>query len=619
MTPTRCAIFPAPEEEAIETLSQPRDRLKLKYAVLVVGSGYGGGVAASRLVRAGQRVCVIERGREIPIGGFPDRATELARDFQTTTSSRHIGCHTALFDYRVNREIDILLGCGLGGTSLINANVCLKPDARVFEDEVWPEDVRADGLLQEGFVRARAMLDPKSTPEQPALLKMAMMEKSAAALGARLDRPPLHIAFKDGVNAANVLQSACTLCGDCCAGCNVGAKTTVHLSYIADAHQHGAEIFTELTVRSVTRQDDGLWAVRLRPTETDSDAVLNGDEDFIVRASTVILAAGTLGTTEILLRSRQEGLALSDQLGHHFTGNGDALCVGYNCDQPANNVGVGYPPRTEVEPVGPAVAGLIDLRGTDSVDDGIALVEAALPSAMAPLLPATLASGHLPFGEDTDGGLQDELNEFGRALQSLVLGAYSGAVRNSQAYLGIGHDNRSGVMSLANDQIAISWPDAGAQKVFKDIDEAFRSAIAAVGGSVVKNPLSKPNFGGKLTTVHPLGGCVMADDRTRGVINHKGQVFHGGAELSPTAIYSGLYVCDGAALPRSVGIHPLFTITALAERTMIHLARDMNVSFDVLPVKKDKPLVARPVAIYSRRPSWQTRLKDLFGLAGAHS
>lgn len=593
--------------------------MRPKYAVLVVGSGYGGGVAASRLARAGQRVCVIERGREIPVGGFPDRGTELARDFQTTTPTRQLGSRTALFDYRVNPEIDILMGCGLGGTSLINANVCLKPDRRVFDDVVWPEEVRNDGLLQEGFVRARAMLQPKPTPEEPKLLKMALMEKSAAALGAHLDRPPLHIAFEETINAANVLQPACTLCGDCLAGCNVGAKTTVQLSYIADAFQHGADIFTELTVRTVARQDDGAWAVTLRPTVSDGDEGQKDDAEFVVLASTVVLAAGTLGTTEILLRSRQAGLALSNQLGHHFTGNGDALSMGYNCDQPANNVGVGHPPKADVEPVGPAVAGMIDLRGTEAVDDGIALVEAALPGAVAPLLPATLASGHLPFGDDTDGGIQDELNEFGRALQSLVLGAYSGAVRNSQAYLGVGHDNRSGVMSLVNDQIAISWPDVGAQKVFKDLDKAFRSAIGAVGGSFLKNPLSKPSLGGKLTSVHPLGGCVMADDRSRGVVNHKGQVFHGGADLSETAVHSGLYVCDGAALPRSVGIHPLFTITALAERTLIHLVRDMNLSIDVAPLKKDKPLVARPVAVASRKPSWQTRLKDLFGLAGAHS
>ena len=245
--------------------------------------------------------------------------------------------------------------------------------------------------------------------------------------------------------------------------------------------------------------------------------------------------------------------------------------------------------------------------------------EAALPSAMAPLLAPTFATGQLPFGEDTDGGLQDELTEFGRALQSLVRGAYSGAVRHSQAYLGIGHDDRSGEMSLVNDKIAIAWPDAGQQKVFQTLDDAFRTAIAAVGGSLLKNPLSKPNLGGKLTSVHPLGGCIMACDSTRGVINHKGQVFNGATDVAPTAVHSGLYVTDGAALPRSVGIHPLFTITALAERTLIHLARDQNLTFTTAPLRKDKPIVARPVAPASRNPSWFVRFKDIFGLAGAHN
>lgn len=600
-------------------MAQPRDRLRPAYNVVVVGSGYGGGVAASRLARAGQRVCVLERGREIPIGAFPDRLSELVRDFQTTTASRHLGSRTALFDYRVNDEIDILMGCGLGGTSLINANVCLKPDPRAFQDEAWPEDVRGDGLLSEGYVRARAMLQPLPTPPDPHLIKLDMMAASAKAFGTEMNRPPLHIAFEQKVNAANVLQNACTNCGDCCAGCNVGAKTTVALSYLADAAQHGAEIFTELTVRRIARANNGKWQVYFTPTEFESDDGDPSKGEQIIEASIVVLAGGTLGTTEILLRSRAHGLALSDQLGRHFTGNGDALAIGYNCDQPANNIGVGHPPVVDRPPVGPGVAGLIDLRGTTDVNDGIALVEAALPSALASLLPATLASGHLPFGEDTDTGWGDEINEFGRALQSLVSGSYDGAVRNSQAYLGIGHDNGDGVMRLMNDRLSISWPEAGSQKVFQDLDAAFRKAIEAVGGSLLKNPLSKPGLGGKLTSVHPLGGCIMAEDCSRGVINHKGQVFHGGGDTSATAVHSGLYVCDGAALPRSVGIHPLFTITALAERTMILLARDMHWTFDNAPLQKDKPLVARPVTPKSRKPALKTRVKDAFGLAGAHS
>ena len=99
-------------------------------------------------------------------------------------------------------------------------------------------------------------------------------------------------------------------------------------------------------------------------------------------------------------------------------------------------------------------------------------------------------------------------------------------------------------------------------------------ATAATGGTYMKNPLSLRLMGGNLLTVHPLGGCAMGNDRTTGVVNHKGQVFDGGPTAAPAAVHEGLYVCDGAVLPRSLGVHPLLTITALAERAMIHLARD---------------------------------------------
>jgi cholesterol oxidase len=90
----------------------------------------------------------------------------------------------------------------------------------------------------------------------------------------------------------------------------------------------------------------------------------------------------------------------------------------------------------------------------------------------------------------------------------------------------------------------------------------------------MKNPLSLRLMGGNLLTVHPLGGCAMGNDRSTGVVSHKGQVFDGGPKSAPGAVHEGLYVCDGAVLPRSLGVHPLLTITALAERAMVHLARD---------------------------------------------
>ena len=122
-----------------QRLSSPASAMRPAYDVVVVGSGYGGGVAASRLSRAGQRVCVIERGKEFLTGEFPSRLPELRRELQLNGGKMRSGSRTGLFDFRLGTDIHVLLGCGLGGGSLINAGVALKPDDRVFADPAWPE------------------------------------------------------------------------------------------------------------------------------------------------------------------------------------------------------------------------------------------------------------------------------------------------------------------------------------------------------------------------------------------------------------------------------------------------------------------------------------------------
>jgi cholesterol oxidase len=550
-------------------LSSPLSALKPHYDVAVVGSGYGAGVAAARLASAGRSVCVLERGREIAVGEFPARLADMQRETQVSSSAGRIGDPAGLFDVRLGKDVHVAMGCGLGGTSLINANVCLEADPRVFEDPCWPAPVLRDGLLAEGLTRARAMLRPTPSPGLRKLLKLEQLGASAKALGGELSLPPLHIAFEHGINAAGVEQHACVLCGDCCAGCNVGAKTTTALTYLPAAARDGAQIFTRVEVRSLTKQKDGKWRINIatRP-ET------GWETRMALTANVVVLGAGTLGSTEILLRSQTEGLALSEHLGARFTTNGDALANAYNNDRPVNSVGVGYPAKAHTEPVGPAVAGLVDLRGTQRLEDGLALVEASIPSAAAALLPVLFAAGGPLIGRDTDFSAVDELDEVGRAVASLLAGAYQGAVRNTQTFLAVGHDAGQGRMRLEADSLVIDWPGAAQDPVFQRIEDTFMRATAATGGTYMKNPLSLRMMGGNLLTVHPLGGCAMGNDRTTGVVSHKGQVFDGGPTAAPGAVHQGLYVCDGAVLPRSLGVHPLLTITALAERAMIHLARD---------------------------------------------
>src|SRR5215831_13527943 len=111
-------------------LSSPLNQIKDHYEVVVIGSGYGGSIAASRMARAGRKVCLLERGKEFQPGEYPDTEPQVLRQLQTDLPEGHIGSHLGLYDFRINKEVNVFLGCGLGGTSLVNANVALKAEPR---------------------------------------------------------------------------------------------------------------------------------------------------------------------------------------------------------------------------------------------------------------------------------------------------------------------------------------------------------------------------------------------------------------------------------------------------------------------------------------------------------
>lgn len=565
-------------------VSIPLADIKPHYTVVVVGSGYGGAIAASRMARAGQSVCLLERGKEWRPGEYPDTEREAMQEMQADTPAAHVGSRLGLYDFRFNDDLNVFVGCGLGGTSLVNANVSLKAEPRVFDDPRWPAPVRDDGLLEAGYGQACEMLKPVPYPEGsdgfPPLPKLEALKRSAEALGGKFSRPPINVTFRAGVNHVGVEQGACALVGDCVSGCNYGAKNTTLMNYLPDARNFGAEIFTQAEVRFVEHRD-GRWLVHYQPLGT-------GREKFdaptlVVSADLVILGAGALGSTEILLRSKENGLPLSDRIGRHLTGNGDVLAFGYNCDMPINGIGFGLRKPGDMAPVGPCISGLVDLREQPELSDGMVIEEGSIPGAVADLLPAGFAAAAIIAGQHRGGDLGALIRTKERELESLVRGAYHGAMQNTQIYLVMTHDDGNGEMALEDDRLRIRWPGVASQPIFDKVAETLTAATAPLGGSFVRNPMSSDLFKKHLITVHPLGGCVMADGAEGGVVNHKGQAFAGS---SGSAVHEGLYVADGSIVPRPLGVNPLLTISALAERCCALIAADRGWSIDyALPSK----------------------------------
>jgi len=535
------------------------DRLRSHYDAVVVGSGYGGGVAASRLARAGKRVAVLERGREFITGEFPRRFPDLRQQMQVTGKRVRLGPPAGLYDVRLGEDMHVLVGCGLGGGSLINAGVALRPDPRVFRDEVWPGEIAQDGLLDEGYARAMRWVRPARDPLAAERTKYKALARSGAALGKEPVAAPVVVSFEDTVNAAGIAQPACTRCGDCCGGCNVGAKNTVALTYLPDAVRHGAEIFTLTKVSRVAKAASGRWVVHFECLEEDG-----AGDPLSVSADVVVLAAGTLGSTEILLRSRENGLALSDRLGHGFSANGDIIAFGYGGNVPVNAIGLGHPPRIEGIDVGACVSGQIEIVDADDLAKSLTIQEGVLPSALAPILPVLFVPNGRLLG----------------ALQSLVAGVYKGPFARLQTFFAVSHDNATGRLVLEDDRVVLQWPTAKDEPVYQRLDAMLGALAREVGGSYVKNPLAGTLMGQQPATAHPLGGCRIGRERGDGVVNHKSQVFDGRAGAGAADVHQGLYVMDGSIMPRSLGANPLLTITALAERAMIHLARDWGWRFD---------------------------------------
>ncbi|MBL7811566.1 MAG: GMC family oxidoreductase N-terminal domain-containing protein [Bacteroidetes bacterium] len=565
-------------------LSNPAEELQPAYEIVVIGSGYGGGIAASRLSRAGRQVCVLERGREFQPGEYPDTLIGATEEMQVHTAGGHKGSPTGLYDLHVHPGISVLVGCGLGGTSLINANVSIRPEERVFDDPNWPRQIRdefknPESLLNKGYSLAMDMLRAAPLPDSIQLNKLKGLETSAKALNEKFYRTNINVNFEvDGINHAGVEQKPCNLCGDCCSGCNVGAKNTLIMNYLPDAKAHGAKIFTQTWVSHIEKRGN-KWLVYYSITSSGQEKFDAPDQ--YVEADMVILSAGTLGSNEILLRSKQKGLKVSDRVGYEFSGNGDVLGFAYNTEKHIDGVGEGTHTLDDEKKPGPCITGVIDMRYKDNLNDGMIIEDAAVPGAIGSLLPLAIDVENKIIGErerqDKDKGFINRLKHEYETCDSDIRGPYFGAIRNTQTYLLMTHDGEHGKMTLNNNRLSIDWSTVGKELIFRKANDKLAEATKALSGVYVKNPVWVKEMNNELVTVHPLGGCTMGDSIETAVVNHKGQVYSGDSD---TGVFENFYITDGSVMPRSLGVNPLLTISAVSERCCALIAADRNWTID---------------------------------------
>jgi cholesterol oxidase len=549
------------------------------YDVVVIGSGYGAGVAASRLSRAGKKVCLLEKGKEILPGEYPRTSDEAVKEMQFNTPEGHLGPKTGLYEFHLSKDISVYKGCGLGGTSLVNAGVSLVPEERVLESKNWPVEILNDpDSYWRNVERARNMLQPEAYPEgkngYPKLPKSEALKLSAEVMKQPFRYLDINVTFEDRKNNAGVDQCKCELCGDCMTGCNYGAKNTTLMNYLPDAKNHGAELFTGVAVQYISK-GEGKWVVHYLIESAESEKF--NAPDLFVTADIVIVAGGCLGSTEILLRSRDKGLAASDMLGQRFTGNGDVLGFGYNADVTVNTLGFGPHKVGEIPPVGPCITGVIDLRGQPILEDGMVIEDGNIPGPLAGTITGPMVAISKLFGHEPGGDFSEKMHRKIREAESVVRGPYHGALNNTQAFLVMTHDDGKGVMKLEKDRLEVTWPGVGKEAIFKKVDANLRAATAAIGGEYVVDPSWTKIMKYDLMTVHPLGGCIMGDDAGKGAVNHKGEVF---SSTAGTDVYKGLYVCDGSVVPLPLGVNPLITISGLAERCCELIAKDYGLTID---------------------------------------
>ena len=513
------------------------------YDVVVVGSGFGGSVAALRLTEKGYRVAVLEAGKRFADHEFPRTSWDVRRFLWAPK----LGCF-GIQRIAWLKDVVVLAGAGVGGGSLNYANTLYEPHDAFYEDSQWRNitDWRAE--LAPHYATATRMLgvvtNPTMTPSDVAMKAVADEMGVGhtfrmAPVGVFFGAPPGETVDDPYFGGAGPRRTGCLEVGECMTGCRYGAKNTLSKNYLWLAEQAGAQVLPLTTVTAVRPLPEGGWAV----DTVRSGAWRAGRTRRTVTASQVVLAAGALGTQRLLHRMKDDGVLprLSPTLGSLTRTNSESL-LGAQAERRDVDYSRGvaitssfHPePTTHVEPVrygrGSNLMGLLSTVLTDGGGRTPRLVKWLATAVRHPVV----------FGRSLSVRHWSERTVIALVMQpldnSLVVSGKRGLLGRWRLTTRQGHGEPNP-----------SWIPAG--------NDAVRRLARLIGGHPGG---SVGELVGAPMTAHFLGGAVIGADAGRGVVDAWHRVYG----------YEGLHVVDGAAVSANLGVNPSLTITAQAERAV---------------------------------------------------
>jgi cholesterol oxidase len=528
-----------------------------EYDYIVIGSGFGGSVAACRLAEKGYSVAVVEMGKRWKAEDFPKTTWSLRRWLWRP----RLGLY-GFYNMRPFRHVMILCGNAVGGGSITYANTLLSPPDSVWTEGSWRGLADWEREMPAHFATARKMLGVTQNQILGDADNVLKQMADAQGVGDSFYKTDVAVYFGDGPGKTHPdpffggegpARTGCIGCGGCMVGCRYGAKNTLDLNYLYLAEKRGAQVLAETRVTELVPVDDGFDV----SIESSTARVMKARKTL--RAKHVVVAASALGSMDLLMRNRHNLPKLSAKLGDDVRTNAESL------------IGVRFPGGRIASPApagraapSEAVRRTIDMSKGIAIGSGIYLdrfthIEATRYSA----------------GSDVLGLLATLLVDgrgFGRIVKWMA-SAFRHPIKFARAAWPFGFAKQTLILLVMQTIDATLkfrlkrrwwWP--------------FGSHLASEGTRIPTNIPQANTFAQRAAeqlggipitsnveilfdlpmTAHCIGGCVMGTDADHGVIDSQHRVFG----------YPNLYVIDGSAVGANLGVNPSLTITALAERAM---------------------------------------------------